>query len=187
MVRVSVPAIIQQSFAATSVIQQTVFTSTLLRLVCKTVGAGAAGKASCCALGGRQEGIAHSDWGEALGSDRQKCLTLWLLLFWNEVLGVCAPSFKVSGSYTVVWNVAEAFIHNAVKSCDDIIYFWGLFSRISVSASLLLTGFLIIFLLFAREDVVQHTESSFFLYESFLGGKLMNWLRSTGSTNQNMM
>lgn len=89
-------------------------------------------------------------------------MAVWRLLFWYEVLCVCAPSFEVSGGHTLMQDVFAVCVHDAIKSGDDVIYFRSLFCRISVSASVFLIGFLVLFLLFA-EDVVQHTESSFFL------------------------
>lgn len=163
LVRLCVPGVVQQSLAAASVIQQVMFTPALLRPVCKMVVAGAGGDAWSCALGSSEEGIAHRDWGEALGSDRQKTMTVWRLLFWYEVLCVCAPSFEVSGGHTLIQDVFAVCVHDAIKSGDDVVYFRSLFCRISVSASIFLIGFLVLFLLFAGEDVVQHTESSFFL------------------------
>lgn len=101
-------------------------------------------------------------------------MTFCWLLFWYEVLCVCGPSFKVSSGHVLIWNVFAACIHNAIKSGDDVVYFGGLLCSISVSAFVFLNGFLVLFLLF-EEDVVQHTESSFFLKEFIvLRGKLMN-------------
>lgn len=85
--------------------------------------------------------------------------------------GVLKP-FRYVRLLSAVLLVRE--INNAVKHGDDIVHFRGLFLQVPLLAQIPLPCGMQFFLLFTREDVVQHTKFALFSDRSVtaLGKKL---------------